>query len=622
MHQNKSWSLFLILILALTLRLYGIHFEVPHPDDYITVQGAMHFGPAKLVPTGYGLYGLYVWPAFTLVYVQGLLFALYWLIGNLLGVFPNIESFRNLYLADPSSFFLIGRMMNVCFSLGTIWSLYYLAKKSYNHKIGLLASLFLATSFIHSFHSQFIRPDIPATFFIVLAVLSCLMILEKREPKYYLYAGILSGLAIATKFTSGLLVFLIFMTHLMVTGKGLFRDHYSLTTKKIVSGMCMTFGILLVFAGSAVSPNDLFHFIETFFSYSGELSAATFNFLQLLLQVGTILGVGFILIGFLLIRSSTVGNVILNLAGSKYLLMSFAAVLLTFVMSDPLFLLDFKRQLQIFIRDPNFLGRSSSFLGADSHGFVKTAWWYLKGPLNWGAGILIAIPAALGLLLSLYRKRPADLLIIAFPLSYFLVISAGKSQWARYVISLMPFVALYAASFLHTLLERLSNRYNSETKQNVILSLLAFGLVIPSTYNILRYDHLLSQTDTRTLAKAWVIENIPAGTKIGQDAYTGNIPMENYQITKKFSLSDKPLHYYIENNYQYLMVSDTQYNRYLEKPEKYVSNVKFYRNLFANAERVKEFRTGSELWPYPNERFSKYHIHISPRIDVYRVRKQ
>ena len=43
MLKTENIILYLIVFLALALRLYGINYDVPHPDDYTTVQGAMFF---------------------------------------------------------------------------------------------------------------------------------------------------------------------------------------------------------------------------------------------------------------------------------------------------------------------------------------------------------------------------------------------------------------------------------------------------------------------------------------------------------------------------------------------------------------------------------------------------
>lgn len=168
--STNSILLLLIIIFASLLRLYGINYEIPHPDDYSTILGALHFGIPHVDLTGYGIYSLYCWPAFTMVIIEMVLFTFYFFSGWIFGVFSSMSDFSNLYFTDPSSFYLIGRLMSVAFGIGTVWILYQLGKMLYNKKVGLLAALFLSVSFIHSFHSQYVRPDIPATFFIMMTI--------------------------------------------------------------------------------------------------------------------------------------------------------------------------------------------------------------------------------------------------------------------------------------------------------------------------------------------------------------------------------------------------------------------------------------------------------------------
>ena len=83
--------LFSIFLLALAFRIFGINFEIPHPDDHYVVQGAMYFGPAKVQPVGYGLVNKHVWPGTTLVFLLTLLFSLYFWIGKISGDFSSAD---------------------------------------------------------------------------------------------------------------------------------------------------------------------------------------------------------------------------------------------------------------------------------------------------------------------------------------------------------------------------------------------------------------------------------------------------------------------------------------------------------------------------------------------------
>lgn len=616
--KDNRAVLSIIILFALSLRLYGINFSVPQPDDYITVQAAMYFGPAHVEPTGYGLYALHNWPGLTLVYIQIVLFTLYFMLGWVSGVFPDLESFGALYLADPSSFYLIGRIMSVFFGVATIWVLYHMGKKLYNEKVGLMAALFLSASFIHSFHSQFIRPDVPAIFFILLVIMCCLAILKDRDTKYYIFAGIFAGLATATKFTSVIVVIPILVTHYLAEYNNPLNDEDNLMRKKWIPASMIFFGLLVSTGGLILSTLDL-NTIR--FASHEEVNQQAIVFLNFLMNATVVLGILFVMAGILSVFSRNVRNIILNPLINKKLLYSMAVVPLSFLIFDPIFFIDLKNQVRILLTDPNFSGKNSLWIGVDSLGFFGNAWWYIKGSLSWGLGLHFEIMAALGFLLALYRKRKEDLTIIIFPVLYFLVISNGHFKWERYVITLMPFVALYAAFFLYILAEKIGSVRLSQTSMNRVLASVAIAFVIPCTINIIRYDYLLTQKDTRDMAKEWIESNIPQGSKIGQDAYTAALSGEAYQITKKFSLSDEQFEYYLNNGYNYIIVSDTQYKRYFHEPAKYESNIKFYRRLFEEAELIKEFVPRSDLWPEPGERFAKYHIHISPTVRVYKIKK-
>ncbi|MDY6853864.1 MAG: glycosyltransferase family 39 protein [Thermodesulfobacteriota bacterium] len=620
MLKDKHIILYLIVFFALVLRLYGINFEVPHPDDYITVQGAMHFGLANVTPTGYGLYGLYVWPAFFMVDIQLILFTLYFFIGWAVGIFPSIEVFRNYYITDPSSFYLIGRIMCISFGTGTVWILYYMGVRLYNHKVGLLAALFLSVSFIHSFHSQFIRPDVPSTFLIVLVMLFSMMIYEQKNMKFYVYAGIITGLSVATKFTSAIVLVPILAAHIMAEGKDLLHERTRRHAEKNrIPVILITVGIFLSI-GSLLTLKFVFPLLEGIhFSSHPEVNSQFLILLDKLMYWGAFLGIGLVLLGGVLIYFPTATNIILNLLTSKKLLYCTVAVVISFFAFDPLFFLDFKNQLRILLTDPNFMGKNNLFVGVDSLGFFGNLLWYLKGPLNWGSGLHFEIMAGLGLLLTLYRKRREDFIILSFVFFYFIVIGFGKFKWERYIITLMPFVALYAGMFLHTLIgTQLLSKTSANTKNTFLLCITLVLIALP-TINIVRYDYLLTQKDTRVIAKEWVEKNIPPGSKVGQDSYTGELSHELFQVTKMFSISSTPFTYYRENGYQYLLVSDTQYKRYLAEPDKYPGNVEFYKNLFAECKLIKEVKPRDDLWPEPNDRFTKYHIHISPRIRIYKI---
>ena len=614
--QTKRVLLILILLIASVLRFYGINFEIPHPDEHVTIQGTMYFMTDAPL-NEYGLYTLYAWPAFTLVYIQFFAFSVYFIIGWLMNLFPGIAAFRDFYITDPSSFFLLGRIINVAFSIGTILVLYHIAKRQYNHRIALLASFFLSANFMYSFHSQFTRPDIPSLFFILMTLWFCLKIMEQRELKFYIYAGVFAGLAIATKFTSGIVLLLIFICHL-ISEESVYEKNKHDGNRPIFL-LLIIFGTILFIAGISVSIFDFTGWIETYLLPDIRTNKQTQAFLEALIKLGYILGFILIISGALLKYSDKFRKIFLNGLLNKKLIYGLAALVVCFIIADPLFLINFKEQMKVFIYTPMFFGENDTFPLAGSLGFIGNILWYIKGPLVWGAGFVLLLLATMGILYSLLKKPRNDVVLLIFPFIYFIAICKGNLKWERYVIPLLPFIAVYAAVFLHAVVMRIKISRFPDRWKDTILAILAICIVALPVYNTLRYDFLLTQKDTRITSKEWIETNIPSGSKIGQDSYTGDLSEENYDITKKFSLGIEPFEYYLENGYQYLIVSDTQYERYFASPGRFEKYISFYNTLFSRGRLIKEIKPRNDLWPLPGERFKKYHIHISPRIKIFDI---
>ena len=217
--------LLIIIFLAFLLRIYGITFGLPYlynPDEPAFVDPALSFGSGDFNPHWFGH------PGSSLMYLLFLLYSAYFVIGFLLGIFPNIESFEQLYLTDPTTFYLIGRTTAVLFGTFTVFIVYLVAERIYAKKVGVIAALFLSVSLLHVIHSQFIRTDVPATFFIIISFLFSLLILEKNQLKYYILAGIFGGFAIATKYTSGIIIFPIIIAHFLREGKKVYEKENKL----------------------------------------------------------------------------------------------------------------------------------------------------------------------------------------------------------------------------------------------------------------------------------------------------------------------------------------------------------------------------------------------------------
>ena len=235
--------------------------------------------------------------------------------------------------------------------------------------------------------------------------------------------------------------------------------------------------------------------------------------------------------------------------------------------------------------------------------------------LTWvsGLGVLYA---------ALVRRTRKDLLLLVFPVFYYALISAQRVRFARNVIPILPFLALFAGRLIAELLDWLAARIKrSRLGKRLTAVMQAFGvlgvailLVGAPLRQQLVVDYWLSQEDTRTIAKRWVEENIPAGAKIAVESYCPTLELSwkpgtkqpRYQVKFFNKLADHTLAFYQEQGYDYVVVSSSMYNRYFVDSVTYPTQRQFYESLFAQWPLVVEF-TG---YPVP--------MH-DPVIRIYRV---
>lgn len=624
-NRNKkvTFLLFLIIVLACSLRLYGITMEVPHPDSYTFVEGAMRYGLTNVEPASeFGSYALYVAPGFTVVILLIAIFSLFYMVGYLLGMFSGLESFEMFYHANMDLFYILSSVSMVAVGTGTIIVVYFLAKRIFDQKTGLLSALFLGVSFMHSMHSQFVRMDIMALFFILLSIYYSLAILESKNTKSYILAGLFGGASIASKYTSGLIVVVIFIVHLLSNLKDIKKDTVSGIKSNLLIIPLIITGTVLCAVSIWVNLADISLWAAKYLSPGGALGENSLRLLQVLYSKMLYVGIIFILTAYIIKTIKPLNYIIVNLILEKKFAVSMLAVAVAFVTLNPIFLPNLDKIISIFINDPNYSGKNSLFVGVDRLEGIKTHLWYLKGPLRWGMGTHIALLGLAGFIISIFRITRKEIVLLTFPLLYFLFIGMGHYKWERYVIPLLPFVAIYAGKFLVEFVSRMSRILPEayQKKENYLLIGIAIIIIINPVYNIIRYDNLLTQPDTRNISAQWVEKHIPVKSKIGQDYYTGILPEEMFAITKKYSLSqEKSLDEYRSEGYHYILVSSTMYDRYFAEPDKYRKNVEFYKRLFTECELVKEFKPDANYWPPPGERFLKYHIHVSPTIKIYKL---
>ncbi len=209
--ESGRWLIWAILLCALLIRLYGIDHGMPHGyqiDEKFVVNHAAGFGTGDLNPH------VFHWPGTTLMYFiffeYGLIFAFGWLFG----LFQTPMDFAGLFIADPTIFYLTGRITIALLGTATVYLIYRIGRNMYSERAGLLAAVFYAFSYMAVGIDHFVFPDGPLTFFCVLGMLLFYRIMKEGGMKIYLLSGLLIGAAIGTKYNAGAMLVPLVVAHL------------------------------------------------------------------------------------------------------------------------------------------------------------------------------------------------------------------------------------------------------------------------------------------------------------------------------------------------------------------------------------------------------------------------
>ena len=145
----------------------------------------------------------------------------------------------------------------------------------------------------------------------------------------------------------------------------------------------------------------------------------------------------------------------------------------------------------------------------------RSGYRYYAWALFWGFGVAPTLLLAVGVVLGVRRYRWQALILIPAPVIFVAIIGSQGRYFARYEMPVYPLLALLAASggiwVLDALLSRLRLAGGARTVAGslLVVAVLAQGLML-----IVHNNVVLSRPDTRTTAREWMTQNIPAGTPI------------------------------------------------------------------------------------------------------------
>ena len=221
--------------------------------------------------------------------------------------------------------------------------------------------------------------------------------------------------------------------------------------------------------------------------------------------------------------------------------------------------------------------------------------WYL-GYFWWSEG-LIAVLGLVGMIVWSLREPKEGLLLAAFPVVYFCVISSLVVRNDRTAIPITPFLYLFCVGLLSVLWKsRPANAIRTEWVRIAVLILVGLMLAF-STMSLVQTMGDLLNVDARETSRVWIEQNIDPGAKIGIEAYDPYLDKRFVHVTLVGVQYDLP--WYQQHGFDYVILSRGSYGRFFREPELYKYTVHDYKRRFSEFELVKIFDdTRSEPWIY------------------------
>lgn len=235
----------LVVVLGVVLRGMGVPYGYPiptHPDEPRLVDAAL-----RMVVTGDLNPHFFNYPSLN-IYLQAGLYRISMVVSEWFGI--------TLIEQNVIWFYIIGRSFHVVMSGATLVVTYLLGKRLFSPLVGLLAAVFLASSFLHVSNSFLITVDTAVALWASLSILMAVRVFEgKAGLSTYLLGGLFVGLAVSSKYTAVLTALPLCVAHVVTC-----RDWRKLVDLPLISfGICVLLGFFLT------TPYSLLDF-ETFFA--------------------------------------------------------------------------------------------------------------------------------------------------------------------------------------------------------------------------------------------------------------------------------------------------------------------------------------------------------------------
>jgi hypothetical protein len=227
--------------------------------------------------------------------------------------------------------------------------------------------------------------------------------------------------------------------------------------------------------------------------------------------------------------------------------------------------------------------------------------------LVWGLGWPLLLLVSCAIIKGAWRHSATELVVLSLPVTMFAFMGSQKVYLLRYLLPAVPALLVIAAAWLDYALDVMGVSATS-TRDWLIRVAAAVLVGVASVTASVRLDYLLTQRDTRSLAKEWIEKSIPDGARIALEfpflcpaLSTPTKPMpqstRSYEVmeVRGWGLAEHSLQFYARHGFRYLISSSMVSGLPFRDRGNEARRRAFYASLDRELELVAVFRpTGGE----------------------------
>ncbi|MEV4421172.1 glycosyltransferase family 39 protein [Patulibacter sp. NPDC049589] len=493
--SRRPWlvAIALVVLGGLVLRLWGIRWGLPYAYNldersHFVPRAVAYFQDSSLDPD-YQLNpsGLIEWIAAALWIFKG-----------------GSDGVVKAWNTDPGAIWTIARVSSALLSTVAIGLMYAAGARLFDRRVGLLAAAILAFAFLPTHYGHLALNDGPSLAATALALFAIAGIVRYGRRRDYALAGAAVGLGFGLKYNTAFIA-LPLLTAAAIHALGWrpgdlrpgARGAYAPEDPKDVRARAATSGDGGLAAGTDGRRDDAGR-RDAAASAGDATPAATTGAPDHATTTGPATATG------LAARLPGARPAIIGLVLAGVLAVVCFFVMDPYAVLRPGFFRSEVEHLSDYTKGGLLLGETQ-----------RSGYRYYAWSLTWGFGVAPMLLCVVGGIRTLLRDRWQFLVLVPAPLIFLLYVGSQGRYFARYGMPVYPVLALLAAAggvwLAALVLDRLrsSGRLRTALAGVAVLVVLGQGLVL-----VVHNDVVLTREDTRTEARDWMVQHIPARTTI------------------------------------------------------------------------------------------------------------